>query len=114
MTSERQQQRAVEIRDAVIALRRGVYELSNYVKKRLIIEYRSEDQVPPMLASKPKTVKFDKSTNLPYGVSIKYIDDAKVAVEVFNVEWDDAGNLTVVTYTYGEWERELKPMTDTT
>jgi len=43
-----------------------------------------------------------RKLNLPYGVDLYWPGQGKV----LNVQWDDDGNLDLVSFHRGEWEQE--------
>jgi hypothetical protein len=131
MTSSRRIVRAIDLRDALIALgnerdHRGEWQnpdprynevgYSRDILEELpglAISYFSPNKMIPE-SPKPTMVKFGESHKFPNRVVVRYYCEHKEPDDVFDVEWDAVGNFVVVLYKSGAWERELLPTKETT
>jgi hypothetical protein len=122
MTSSGRITRAIDVRNALVRLGaewsnkpewhradedvRGYYLDILDEMPNLAISYCSPHCGFPE-ATEPRMVKFGESTKLPNRIVIRYYCEAKDPEDVFDVEWDADGNLIIVVYESGAWEKEL-------
>jgi hypothetical protein len=116
--------RALALRDAAITVVRhiGVWETIPVRGARdmkflcarigsLQISYRTPFQQMPQAANAVKYRAAQHSLTVPR--SLPYGLDVWANKKVLNVEWDDQGNVALVSLRPGAWEAELTALADT-
>ena len=113
MTKEEKIARVIVLRDAalIVVKRAGAWEAASQIKLltarvgTLLIGYRTPFQ---RLPEAPEQMKYlaaqhgkPSPESWPYGL------DVWVPKKVMCIEWDDEGNVLLVSLRHGEWEAEL-------
>jgi hypothetical protein len=113
MTTETRLGRALRLRDIALAIvrRQGTWKRAGKVNLLMAshgtisIGYRTPFQRLPDANNQLKYMAAQLGRrapqNLPYGL------DIWAPKKVLNVEWDDQGNVVLVSFRPGEWEAEL-------
>src|SRR5690242_19244808 len=110
---------AIQLRDLAVAIvrhrgswyswagkRGNEFRSLQYRADELCIAYRTPFQPPP---SVPDYIKYMAAAydlgaprNLPYGI------DVWSPRKVLNIEWEDGGEIRVVSYRPGQWEEHIR------
>jgi hypothetical protein len=113
ITKEEKIARAIALRDAalIVVKRMGTWEAASQIKlltarvATLLIGYRTPFQRLPEAPEQMKyfAVQHGKPSpeSWPYGL------DVWAPKKVMCIEWDDQGNVLLVSLRHGEWEAEL-------
>ena len=120
MASEEKLTRALALRDAALAIvkRLGAWEPAGDIQLlsasvgSLRIAYRTPFQRMPGAGEHLKYRAAQLGLSAPK--SLPYALDVWAPKKVLNIEWDDAGNVALVSLRPGAWEAELKSLEQST